>query len=62
MDIYFSCRFAAKKKYVKNPDARIGYGKMLMSANCNIQRCLSIFVFFRKRDQLINLFPNKMLT
>ena len=35
---------------------------MLMSANCNIQRCLSIFVFFRRRDQLINLFPNKMLT
>ena len=51
-----------KKNYVKNPDVRIGYGKMLMSANCNIQWCLSIFVFFRRRDQLINLFPNKMLT
>ena len=62
MDIYFSGRFAAEKNYVKNPDVRTGYGKMLMSANCNIQRCLSIFVFFRRRDQLINLFPNKMLT
>ena len=50
------------KNHMKNPDVRIGYGKMLMSANCNIQRRLSIFVFFRRRDQLINLFPNKMLT
>ena len=45
-DIYFSGRFAAKKKYVKTPDIRIGYGKMLKSAHCKIQRCLSIFVFF----------------
>ena len=54
--------FCSEKKYVKNPDIRIGYGKMLKSAHCKIQRCLSIFVFFRRRDQLINLFPNKMLT
>ena len=46
----FFGRFAAKKKNVKNPDVRIGYGKMLMSANCNIKRCLSIFVIFRRRD------------
>ena len=51
-----------KKRYVKTPDIRIGYGKMLKSAHCKIQLCLSIFVFFRRRDQLINLFPNKMLT
>ena len=61
MDIYFPGRFAAKKNYVKTPDICIGYGKMLKSAHCKIQRCLSIFVFFRRRDQLINLFPNKML-
>ena len=51
-----------KKRYVKTPGIRIGYGKMLKSTHCKIQLCLSIFVFFRRRDQLINLFPNKMLT
>ena len=62
MDIYFSGRFAAKKNYVKNPDVRIGYGKILMSANCNISGAYQSSYFFRRRDQLINLFPNKMLT
>ena len=38
---------------------------MVKSAHCNMQRFLSIFVFLwtcLKRDQLLNLFPNKMLT
>ena len=62
MDIYFSGRFAAKKKICEKP--RHLYRLWKNAEVCSLKNSavpINLRIF-RRRDQLINLFPNKMLT
>ena len=63
MNIYFSGRFAAKKKICEKTRHPLGYGKN--AEVCSLQHSavrINLRIFSENRDQLINLFPKRMLT